>query len=133
MDISDLSRYYSPVKWHKLSQSTRTVLISNPKRISEKNKRDSSSTNRNTVAATTTSDSQSDWAVTIDAFIKVIQHMYPPCIISGVDRLPDNGSNSGGAINVKDVAAYCLLCAYQWRGLGGINSIFSVLESGKRS
>ena len=105
MDISDLSRYYSPVKWHKLSQSTRTVLISNPKRISEKNKRDSSSTNRNTVAATTTSDSQSDWAVTIDAFIKVIQHMSPPCIISGVDRLPDNGSNSGGAINVKDVAA----------------------------
>ena len=40
-EISDPSRYYNSDERHKLSHSTRTTLLTNPKSIAEKNKRKS--------------------------------------------------------------------------------------------
>ena len=38
VNIYDQSRQSSPDKWHKVPQSIRMTLLTNPKRIAEKNK-----------------------------------------------------------------------------------------------
>ena len=75
MDMYDPSRYYSPDEWQKLSHSTRTTLIRNPKRLSDKNKRESISTNRNNKKETKTEDAQSERAATINEVIKLLHHV----------------------------------------------------------
>ena len=105
VDISYLSRYYSPVEWHKLFHSTRITLPRNRKKITDKNKRKSISNNSNTMAAITADDTQSERLDTIIKFVKVLQHMPPPRGRAVLVYLPSNRSNSDSTNNVSGISA----------------------------
>ena len=53
------------------------TLIANPKRVTEKNKRESRSAKRNTMSYTTTADVYLKRMVTITAVVKALQHVSP--------------------------------------------------------
>ena len=59
VDIYDPSRYCSPDKWCKLSQSTMMTLLWNPNMTADKKKIDSRSTRSKTMSDTIPADSQS--------------------------------------------------------------------------
>ena len=78
------SRYYYPDKWHKLSQLTRKKIFRNPKRISDKKKRDFSCDQRKTMSTNTAVDNQSERDKSINVDVKVLHHMYQLRNLSGV-------------------------------------------------
>ena len=54
---------------------------------------------------TTTAYTQSQRAATINAIFKLLQHVFPSCIRSGVARLHTNGRNSGSTTITRDVVS----------------------------
>ena len=105
VDISNPSRYYSPEKWNKLSQSTRATLLRNPEKIADKKKIESRYTKKNTMKNTTRTYDQSEILENINAVFKSLHHVSPPHGGAVVSRLPANGINAGSTTNVSGIVA----------------------------
>ena len=88
-----------------MSRSTRTTLLTNPKRVAAKKMRQSSSAKMETMAANITTYTQSERTVIINEFIKSLDHVSPPRYRAVSDCLTDNVRNSCSATNTNGIAA----------------------------
>ena len=87
-----------------------------PKQDCRKNNIDYRYDERNTTASITTEYYQLEREDTINKDVNALQHVSTPHGGAGVYLLPDNGRNSGSAINMRGVAAAVHIVNFEHNG-----------------